>query len=641
MNSRKIRLMPPDLCNQIAAGEVVERPASALKELVENSLDAGAKNIDVYIENGGQSLIRVSDDGSGIAKDELELAITRHATSKLYNFNDLYNINSFGFRGEALPSIASVSRFRLESAWEGQGNFIEIENGRIVKQGASALQKGTIIEVRDLFVTVPARLKFMKSAATELKKIQQSMLRLALINSNIGFSLNSAGKELFHFSSKQNLLSRLQTLWPNHVMENLLLVDLKTHGIRVHGYCANPDVSQVRPDRILLYVNGRVVQDKTMLAAIREAYRGRIISKDYPLCILFLEIAPHDVDVNFHPTKREVRFIDEKSVFSAIYNALNNALKAHDLNVANVDMQNVFPQSQNISENNTNTSQNGFWGNLDREVILPKTQNKQENIEEIEFIPGASLDLNDLGNFKRNEFVSSSFNKNELNEPDSSYYVTNQSQNFTDFTRNNDENNQTFKAQDSSTESSSISYEAKNPYISGYTYLGQISDKYLALSSSKGLSLVDQHVAHELILVEKLRNSKNNIQNLLMPIIIELHESEHDIINEFLDGLREIGFEIAIKGAKSLEVKAIPSCLDRAGAQKAITEIVRGERDELDLWTRISCSNAIKSGDKLTNDEAAEIIKKFLTLGKTHCPHGRPCIINLDMNDLDKMFKRK
>jgi DNA mismatch repair protein MutL len=375
---QKIVLLPPEIRNQIAAGEVVERPASALKELVENSLDAGAGHIDVTLESGGQRLLRVRDDGCGIPAEDLELAVTRHATSKIGNIHDLERIRSYGFRGEALPSIASVSRFNITSAvhsavGQSEGHCLEVDYGRITARRPAALHKGTVVEVRELFANVPARLKFLKNPSTEFKRAQEWLAKLALARLETGFALHAGEREVLRFFPKQDLRERLALLWPALVMDGLRPFDAERHGIRAHGLAAEPQVSQPRGDRILLYVNGRPVADKGLLAAVREAYRGRLTSRDYPQVILFVELEPAEVDVNVHPAKSEVRFRDNSAVFSAVRNALKNALSAV-LAVSGTHEPDAHAMVKNTSH------PLGFWGNIDNPPLLPRRE-KEERVE--------------------------------------------------------------------------------------------------------------------------------------------------------------------------------------------------------------------------------------------------------------------
>ena len=325
----RIVLLPPELCNQIAAGEVVERPASVVKELVENSLDALSTFIEVRLENGGQGLIRVQDNGTGMAREDLELALTRHATSKIRTVEDLENINSYGFRGEALPSVASVSRCTLTSVPQGSDEAwtCRVTFGRLEGMEPSSLHRGTIVEVRDLFANVPARLKFLRGIPTEVKHCQDWLSRLALTRADVTFRLESEGRELVHFKAGQDVFDRLQSMWPKLVTENLVSLDRVAYGMRVHGFVSRPGVSQPKSNRILIFVNGRSVSDKKIFAAIREAYKGKITSRDHPQAVLFLELDPHEVDVNVHPAKSEVRFRDEKSVFRAILAAVGQTLE--------------------------------------------------------------------------------------------------------------------------------------------------------------------------------------------------------------------------------------------------------------------------------------------------------------------------
>ena len=661
---RHIRLLPPELRNQIAAGEVVERPASVLKELVENSLDAGAARIDVRLDNGGQALIRVQDDGCGIPADELELSVTRHATSKIASMDDLERIRSYGFRGEALPSIASVSRFRIVSAWQGPdkqstAHCVEVEHGRLLASSPAALHKGTIVEVRDLFSNIPARLKFLKAPATEFKRAQDWLARLALARAEVGFSLHSGEREALHFLPGQTLRDRLALLWPRLIVEALRPVEGERHGIRVHGLAALPTVSQPRGDRILLFVNNRSVTDKRLLAAVREAYKGRLTSRDYPQVALFVDMDPREVDVNVHPAKSEVRFRDESAVFSACLHAVQGALvtsftAALEGEAAGAAVVpglfadrpssgppgGLFAARENpagaVSAPEAAAPRpRGFWGRLDDPPLLdrPETSSAQDVPEEdwrVSVPPDRSAAPRIFAPV----------------EEDAAPYGPPAEQSFPpEDAAWSGPVPEPAGAPDAGPDIASEPHEREPLQVGPLSYLGQVADTYLILRDAEGaLLLLDQHAAHERVLYTRLRRGgfAGTGQCLALPLELGLHPAEQERFQQLRERLESLGFALECADG-TLMVRAMPPVLSRAEARDFLREALAGRKDDLaGMFISMSCKGAIKAGQRLTDDEAAGLLRQWLAVPeREYCPHGRPCVLRWDAAALEKFFKRR
>ncbi|WP_027723126.1 DNA mismatch repair endonuclease MutL [Maridesulfovibrio zosterae] len=642
MTNSKIHVLPAALRNQIAAGEVVERPSSVVKELVENSIDAGSTQVDVTIERGGQGLICVRDNGAGIAPDELKLAVTRHATSKIANVDDLSAITSFGFRGEALPSIGSVSRFKMTSCQKGasEGWFISVEGGEVIDEGPAVIPGGTSVEVRDLFFSVPARLKFLKTESTEARRCNQTLFKISLANLNAGLSFISNGKEQFRLPPGQSLPERLAAFWPRNICDSLLDFSHEAGEMKVYGCAGIPAAAQGRGDRIVMFVNGRPVQDKLLLSAVRGAYKGRLISREYPQAVLFLELPPHLVDVNVHPAKMEVRFQDERPVFSVIRNGIAQALSRYELGIVDGD---AHVQEQMFSEHRA----------VAKETVTPSR---------------ASLPIEPAAKFSSwNEFKNTDFttldngpeqHASSVNAAFGSISDTTDS----DFTAPLSGNG--FESDIIREESSNYRTESKPPDAessiniqksshavlrvpgSGIEYLGQVADTYLILKLPNGsLGLLDQHAAHERVIYHNMRNqrTKGDSRLLAIPVELTLHSSEVHRLQELWEELQSAGFVLELEGGQNLFMRGIPPGLETGEAREYLRAALDGQAKTLDdLWIMLSCKSAIKANQPLAVDEALALLEIWVQCPqREYCPHGRPVLVSWSSLDMEKLFKRK
>ncbi|NDV20421.1 DNA mismatch repair endonuclease MutL [Pseudodesulfovibrio sp. JC047] len=606
----EIKILPPGLKNQIAAGEVVERPASVVKELVENSLDAGATRVDVTLEKGGQSLMVVQDNGAGIGADQLNLAVTRHATSKIREFGDLSAIGSFGFRGEALPSIASVSRFVMTSRASGadEAAFIDVRAGDVAGEGPAALAAGTRVEVRDLFANTPARLKFLKTEATENRRCQDTLMRTSLAHLSTGFSLTVGGREAFRLPANQDLSTRLAAFWPPNICDGLIPFDFERNGYRAHGAAGAPSTAQGRGNRILLYVNGRQVQDKLMLSAVRQAYKGMLLSREYPQIVLFLELPCGEVDVNVHPAKLEVRFVEESLVFSTIRGGVMQALTGPG-------METMPPQESRGGDIPAAPSGipaahgSAFFSSPEKHSHQPTS-------------------LNDGPKFSTyRDFTEDRDQPKKMDLPFSPSIAM---------------------VREPMAPSMMATPDATRPATlagSGFTYLGQIADTYLVLRQGDSLVLVDQHAAHERVLLAAMREqrTKGDSQPLAVPLEISLHPSEAEVLQDARETLRTMGFVLEMDGPAKVLVRGIPPTLDTGQAREYLTDALAEKARGLDdFWTMMACKTAIKANQPLAVDEALALLEVWLvTPEREYCPHGRPIVVSWSSSDLEKLFKRK
>lgn len=646
LKHRAIRILPAELQNQIAAGEVVERPASVLKELVENSLDAGASRVEVAIEGGGRTALVVADDGWGMTPEELPLSVTRHATSKIASMEELAGIESFGFRGEALPSIASVSSFTITSRHESfdEGAFLRVESGRIMEQGPAALPHGTRIEVRDLFAAVPARLKFLKSEATETKRATEVFCRAALARLDVAFKLTVGGRTALRFPANQTLTARLAGMWPPAITDDLFAFDYALGPIRIDGVLGKPLKAQGRADRMLFYVNGRAVTDRLLLSAVREAYKGRLLAREYPQVVIFLAVPPEDLDVNVHPAKTEVRFRDEQIVFRNLRRAVSEALdKALVLRTVPAPE----PWVKSDGELPKFPSRRDFLDELARSnapspsETVPMAGGVREAPPQppIRTVPPAP-DATDQP--ARTPFQAVADNRRQgqpapVRHPDPPAVE-----------RHRTEAAQTappaFEAEPGPPALSP--QEDQEPRLPPEVrYLGQFADTYLIVDLGRELVLVDQHAAHERVIYAAMETtgSRGNSRPVGIPLEMTLHPSEQAALQELAGELRAIGYNLESQRPGVVAVTGAPPGLTLGQAREYLTAALSGQSKSLhDLWILMSCKTAIKAGTRLADDEAVALLDQWAKApDRDYCPHGRPVTVRFGRHELEKLFKRK
>ena len=610
MDRRSIQQLSQSLVNRIAAGEVIERPASVVKELVENAIDAGATQIIVEIEDGGRELIRVIDDGSGIPPEELPLAFASHATSKLRTDDDLFAINTMGFRGEALASIGSVSQARILSRTRESDAAWEIFNrgGAISDPQAAAGNIGTSIEIRNLFYNTPARRKFMKGSATEFGHISDQVLRTALPHPTIAFRLLHNNRVTLELPATTEI-ERLLAAWPDDFREQRLPVDSRDSEIKLRGIVGLPELARPTQKYQQIYLNGRPIRDKFIQHALREAYRGLTEPGRHPAAVLLLEMPPGDVDVNVHPTKIEVRFRDSGRIHGLVMAVIRERLLGSDLAPTAVPMR----------------------GNLE-EVAQKDMQSKLA-----EFFRGSvSLPPLPAGEGQgAGIFAAASPALIPVAPPPplpERLAVVPIVESPRDFDRPN-----------------------PLPAGEGTGRAIQLHNTYLVAETDEGLIIIDQHALHERIMFEELlaRVTRGNLeaQRLLIPITVPASNRQIALLDQIQPLLQRLGIEVSQFGPNTVAVQAFPSFLERLDAGEFIRELLeKGEQELLDLHEEevlreildmMSCKAAIKAGDPLTADEISTLIaRKDLVDRSSNCPHGRPTTLRLSLRDLEKQFKR-
>jgi DNA mismatch repair protein MutL len=614
----KIRVLPEILANKIAAGEIVERPASVVKELVENSIDAGCRAVQVQIMSGGKRLIVVRDDGEGMSQDDAILAFEHHATSKLKNDDDLNAIGTLGFRGEALPSIASVSRLTLKTRPTDSntisGSEIEIQGGVMRSVKPVPWDKGTEITIRDLFYNIPARRKFLRSNDTELGHIARLVTHYALVHPEIRFTLESEGRILTDAIAVSNTKERIYQIFGDGFLDNMAELSGQNASVKVHGFTSRPHEQRTNPYSQFLYVNGRMIRDKVIMSAIRRAYRNCIPASAYPIVILFLELPLDQVDVNAHPAKTEIRFREQSVVHDLVLNTIGAALTKS----ASIPDYNHFISAQPL--------QHGYTPSAPGQGSIVQTP----NTEVFDFTPPSASPnpFQRALNYPFRDVPASAFPKREDHfglriAPEMLFGSPN---------------------------------EDARPFKSGTVrIMGQLQDSYIIACDSQGLLIIDQHVAHERVLYEKLAETAiSNVvetQGLLVPLSLELPPHQLALIDKVMPELSRNGFQVEHFGGSSVLVRSVPAIAGDSDCRKLLTEILEGletEERTLDaarirdkIAVSTACRAAIKVNMTLTFEKMQWLLDQLaLTRIPTNCPHGRPIILRFSMFEIERNFGR-
>ena len=605
-----IRLLPQNLINQIAAGEVVERPASALKELMENAIDAGAGKIDITIIDGGKTYFSVKDDGKGMTPDELELAVERHATSKLPD-EDLFNINFLGFRGEALPSIASVAKLKITSrtADSTEAWCISVNGGQKEAVKPAAFGKGTLVEVNDLFYATPARLKFLKAPQTEMGYAKEIVNRLAMAYPKISFSLTDGKRTVLNYSKTDNLLTRVAQVIGKEFDKNAVAVDADYNGMKIYGFVGLPTYLRATSTEQYLFVNGRFVKDKVLMGAVRGAFQGLIGhgNEGYPVLALFLQVPNSEVDVNVHPAKTEVRFKDSASVRGLLVGSIRRAL----------------------TENSAKTSTT--IGDIALAKSAPSILPKRQHSTEPSYITQMP----------------------QMSQPLMAMEVYSVKKDMPSFNIAEKPVQPVMQTTPPAIEKQIVKPQTDFPPL-GFAK-AQLHETYIVSQTLDSIIITDQHAAHERLTYEKMMatvGTNPKTQLLLIPEIIDLNQSEVDILTTWKDELAKMGLVMDAFGYDSIAVREIPAILDKTDIKALIQDLADtlkefGDtvvlQDKIkDICAKMACHGSIRSGRKLTIEEMNALLRQMEQCGTSgQCIHGRPTYIELRLNDIERLFGRK
>jgi len=670
----RINILNADTANKIAAGEVVERPSSVVKELVENSLDAGAKNITIEIQNGGESLIKIIDDGSGVHPEDVEKAFNPHATSKIKDTYDIFSINTLGFRGEALPSIASIARvdFKSKVSDFDMGKELVISGGEKESLTDCSMNRGTQIEVRDLFFNVPARKKFLKTTARESALINDLVNRISLANPDVSFKLFNNNKKILNTYGNGKLIDVIRTIYGKSTAENLIYFEEHKDTASVYGFIGNDTLARASRNNQSLFVNKRYVKNRSLTVAVENAFRSFNVTGKFPFFVLFIDTYPELIDVNIHPTKSEIKFKDERFIFKLVFDAVHSAMREY--------VKDTFTLPEEEQKKFEALKEEVIQESLDKEIstleklkenINYKVSDDKRKEEIYSHNPSkdyeAKTEVNIPVDFlsKENQEESSKFN-NSLENNDFKEISTKREISYEPILIKNELKDKVSENTYDSLESSDykcnkneygnsleerIYREAKFPKLK---VIGQFNKTYILAEYDSTLYLIDQHAAHEKILFEKyssdIAKKKVEIQPLMIPLVVTLPTEDYLYYDENKEIFEKAGFKISDFGDNSIRIEEVPYFLDKLNPTELIISMINnlkkmgtGETVEVkyNKIASMSCRAAVKANDVLSILEMENLIEDLRYINDPfHCPHGRPTIIKFTSYELDKKFKR-
>ena len=624
-----IQQLPSSVVNKIAAGEVIERPASVLKELLENSIDAGASRIEVTLEQGGRELIRVADDGCGIAADEIALAVTNHATSKIQTADDLFRVSTMGFRGEALASIAEVSRLllRTRTAESNCGAELTVTGGVHGALEPAGCPVGTTVEVRDLFFNTPVRQRFLRSPQTEHGHANEAFIRIALAHPHVHCRLVHGGRQVYDFPPTDDWRQRIEALMGEELAASLIEVESTDNDVTLWGYAANPIFSRGNNRLQYLFLNGRAIRDRSLQHALGEAYRGLLLTGRFPICFLRIEMPPAMADVNVHPTKLEVRFQDGGRLYSQLLGTLRSKFLSTDLRATIQPAAARTTAEEDVGSESA--SELVSWA--ERQLVQQRLDQlggpvpspaSPLKLHRVDSLPAAGMGSRPLG------AGVPEYRPSPFDIPHS-----------TSLSRPNDK-----------------ALPQSSPPAEGEPAKAlQLHDRYLVVETEDGLEIIDQHALHERILYEQIRakvdESAVETQKLLVPEPIDLASNEAAIVLEHRSLLAKMGLVVEPFGGDTVLLMSYPAMLAKVPPREVLTNVMEcliasdqvPESPELldELLHTVACKAAVKYGDRLAPSEITALLAhRHLTRNHHHCPHGRPAVLAFSCEELDRKFKR-